>query len=372
MKDSFILYTKFSEIIEELTDEQAGQILKALFAYSVSNEEPNFTGILKFAWIPIRQQLDRNNEKWREQVAKNRANGALGGRPPKNKNRADNEKPNGLQKNQTDNKETEIKPQKPSGLNKNQADNEKPSGLQKNQTDKTKTLHEYEHEYEHENENATANAGARAREAVAAVDFEIQKEEILKFWNSNCQNLPKAEKLTPKRRAALQNLLTTGYTPDEIADCMLIANNTPTLNGQSLTTRGKRFCASFDWVIDENNFVTLYEQRGTMPSQTDAERRANAERLRLKLDEINRLFLEKEAKLKAKIYDEMTAEKGENFEFKEYENRVKEELKAYRESEKQKIAELKAKVYADAGENPNEDECEEKAVNLILKLLQNG
>ncbi len=370
MKDSFILYTKFSEIIEELTDEQAGQILKALFAYSVSNEEPNFTGILKFAWIPIRQQLDRNNEKWREQVAKNRANGALGGRPPKNKNQADNEKPNDLQKNPTDNKKTEIKPKKPSGLNKNQADNKKPSGLQKNQTDKTETLHEHEHEHEHE--NATANAGAQAREAVAAVDFEIQKEEILKFWNSNCQNLQKAEKLTPKRRAALQNLLTTGYTPDEIADCMLIANNTPTLNGQSLTTRGKRFCASFDWVIDENNFITLYEQRGTMPTQTDAERRANAERLRLKLDEINRLFLEKEAKIKAKIYDEMTAEKGENFEFKEYENRVKEELKAYRESEKQKIAEIKAKVYADAGDNPNEDECEEKAVNLILKLLQNG
>lgn len=370
MKDSFILYTQFSEVIEELTDEQAGQILKALFSYAVSNEEPNFTGVLKFAWIPIRQQIDLNNEKWEKKAGVNRANGALGGRPPKNKNQADNEKPNGLPKNQTDNKETEINPKNPNGLKENRTDKIKTEMETENPNGLKKTLNVNVNV--NGNVNATANAGARAREAVAAVDFEIQKEEILKFWNSNCQNLPKAEKLTPKRRAALQNLLTTGYTPDEIADCMLIANNTPTLNGQSLTTRGKRFCASFDWVIDENNFVTLYEQRGTMPSQTDAERRANAERLRLKLDEINRLFLEKETKLKAKIYDEMTAEKGENFEFKEYENRVKEELKAYRDREKQKIAEIKAKVYADAGENPNEDECEEKAVNLILKLLQNG
>lgn len=62
-KDSFILYTEQKEIIEALTDEDAGVLFKTLYQY-VNGENPTITNNIKIAFIAIRQQLDRNAEKY--------------------------------------------------------------------------------------------------------------------------------------------------------------------------------------------------------------------------------------------------------------------------------------------------------------------
>lgn len=54
LKDSFLLHNSHKEIIEALTDEEAGQLLKGLFKYNCG-ENPNFTGTVQIAFIPIRQ-----------------------------------------------------------------------------------------------------------------------------------------------------------------------------------------------------------------------------------------------------------------------------------------------------------------------------
>ena len=53
MRDSFILYTEQKEIFENLTDEQAGQLIKQIFYYSSTGENPHLDGLLKIAFIPI-------------------------------------------------------------------------------------------------------------------------------------------------------------------------------------------------------------------------------------------------------------------------------------------------------------------------------
>ena len=316
MKESFILYTQFYESIVELTNEQAGEMLKALFVYSITEEEPNFTGILKMAWIPIRQQIDRAAEKYEKKAGSNRANGQLGGRPKKN------EEP---KENPTVISTTEEETQKPNGLNNNhvvisetQTETQKPNGYFDNPNVNVNVN-------DNVNDNATtAKADSSAPEAAAA-NFEIQKEKILEFWNCNCKNLPNAEKLTVKRGAALQTLFQAGYTPDEITDCMTLADRTPSLNGTNTTSRGKRFCASFDWVVDESNFVTLYEQRSAAPRQTDEQRREAAEKKRREIEMQKKGIEDAINNMKAKLYAEMKAEKGDSFKFDEYEQRVKEE-----------------------------------------------
>ncbi|MDY0144083.1 MAG: DUF6291 domain-containing protein [Bacteroidales bacterium] len=320
-KDSFILYTQFSEVIGELSDEQAGKMFKALFNYTTTGNEPEFSGILKMAWIPIRQQIDRTTEKYEKKAGSNRANGQLGGRPKKNE---------GETENPTVISTTEEETQKPNGLNNNhvviletQTETQKPNGY-------------------FDNPNVlvpvpvlvpvndpvlatTANADSSAPEAAAA-NFEIQKEKILEFWNCNCKNLPNAEKLTVKRGAALQTLFQAGYTPDEITDCMTLADRTPSLNGTNTTSRGKRFCASFDWVVDESNFVTLYEQRSAAPRQTDEQRRELAEKKRRQIELSEKAKLDTINNLKAKIYAKMKAEKGDVFNFDEYETEWKKQV----------------------------------------------
>lgn len=82
MKDSFLLYTEQAEIINELTDEEAGQLLKAIYNYTMG-EEVKLSGVTKLAFIPIRQQIDRNNEKYEAFKEKQSENGKKGGRPKK-------------------------------------------------------------------------------------------------------------------------------------------------------------------------------------------------------------------------------------------------------------------------------------------------
>jgi len=316
-KDSFILYTQFSEVIGELSDEHAGKILKALFDYAVTGKEPEFLGVLKLAWIPIRQQIDRTNENYKQKAGASQRNGQLGGRPKRSKvdenlavildTQKEPKEPTGYFDNPTVILETQDKPNKPSGYfhNPNVLVNV-PVLVPVNDPVLA----------------TTANADSSAPEAAAA-NFEIQKQKIFEFWNCNCKNLPTAEKLTVKRGAALETLFLAGYTPDEITDCMALANQTPTLNGKTPTNRGKLFCASFDWVVNESNFVTLYEQRSAQPRPSDQHRREQAEQRRRAIDESLKMREDAINNLKAKVYADMKAKMGDQFNFDEYETEWK-------------------------------------------------
>lgn len=79
-KTSFILFADQAEVINELSDEDAGKLMKAVYNYAATGEVPNFEGILKFVFIPIRQSIDKNTEKYNAVVEKRRIAGSKGGK----------------------------------------------------------------------------------------------------------------------------------------------------------------------------------------------------------------------------------------------------------------------------------------------------
>lgn len=82
MKDSFILYSKYKEVFENLTDEQAGQLIKGIFNY-IATEQSGLDGLMTAVFTPIKQDLDRNNAAYEAVCERNRTNGSKGGRPKK-------------------------------------------------------------------------------------------------------------------------------------------------------------------------------------------------------------------------------------------------------------------------------------------------
>lgn len=66
-KDSFVLYTKINEVVRELSDEQKGRLFQAILDYEETGEVPELDHFTKLAFIPIRQDLDINNEKWEKE-----------------------------------------------------------------------------------------------------------------------------------------------------------------------------------------------------------------------------------------------------------------------------------------------------------------
>ena len=72
-KKSIILHTDSAEQWNLLTDEQAGQLIKALLVYSQTGDQiETDDGMLKMAFSFISAQLDRDREKYDERCAKNK------------------------------------------------------------------------------------------------------------------------------------------------------------------------------------------------------------------------------------------------------------------------------------------------------------
>lgn len=82
-KISFLMYLDYEEQFELLTDEQLGQLMRAIMKYEKTNEIPQLDGILKMAFSFIKTQLDRDREKYQAKCEKNRENAKKGGRPKK-------------------------------------------------------------------------------------------------------------------------------------------------------------------------------------------------------------------------------------------------------------------------------------------------
>ena len=73
-KDSFILYLEQKQIFEMLTNEEAGQLIKAIFEYEDTGQIVNLDRSLQIAFLPIKSALDRNKEKYENVVKRNKRN----------------------------------------------------------------------------------------------------------------------------------------------------------------------------------------------------------------------------------------------------------------------------------------------------------
>lgn len=79
-RKSFILHIDALTVLNELSDEQAGQLFKAIKNYHECGES-SLTGIMKAIFIPFKNQFDRDNEKYETICERNKNNGLKGGRP---------------------------------------------------------------------------------------------------------------------------------------------------------------------------------------------------------------------------------------------------------------------------------------------------
>ena len=80
-KNSFILHNDSLDVLDELTNEQAGMLLKAMRAFHCG-EELELDTLTKIVFSPFKNQFDRDEVKYQKIVDRNKTNGLKGGRPP--------------------------------------------------------------------------------------------------------------------------------------------------------------------------------------------------------------------------------------------------------------------------------------------------
>ena len=72
MNDSFILYTSYYALIEGLTDEQLGQLTRAIFLYARDGKIINLEPVVRMAFAFIKDNIERNQDKYQAKCEKNR------------------------------------------------------------------------------------------------------------------------------------------------------------------------------------------------------------------------------------------------------------------------------------------------------------
>lgn len=249
MNDSFILYTSYYALIEGLTDEQLGQLTRAIFLYARDGKSIKLEPVVRMAFGFIIDDMKRNKAKYEEKVERWRANGKKGGRPRKNKE--DKQKPIGFENNQEVSKITK-----------------------QNQEVFSKTLYdnEYDNEYDNDNDNdvskETDNIPSKEGSSIsenpkvdparrcAKIDFAAIKE----YWNTkhdqSGSTMRRLTLMSDQRKSNVRaRIREYGGDVQKVYKAIDKAMSSDFMNGKN----GKGWVASFDWMMCPSNFPKVLE-----------------------------------------------------------------------------------------------------------------
>lgn len=75
MSDSFIIYTSYLKIFEQLTDAQLGQLTRHMLSFAKTGKEPSIEdSLVKLSFAFIKDDMERNQRKYEEKCERLRAN----------------------------------------------------------------------------------------------------------------------------------------------------------------------------------------------------------------------------------------------------------------------------------------------------------
>lgn len=221
-RKSFILYLDNSIILDQLTDEESGKLIKAIFKYQSSGVTPDFSKnpALAMGFSVFKMSLDRDSEKYQERCEKNRANGKKGGIA-----------------NATNRYQTGANASKRVA---NQADNGNDS----------------------DNGNDIDNG-------------RINYKEVVETFNTICVSHPKVKSLSEARKKAIQARLRT-YSMDDLKRAFEAMEQSEFLKGNNSSD----WSANFDWVMKDRNLAKVldgnYKNKEDKNYEPDTENRRQA------------------------------------------------------------------------------------------------
>lgn len=216
MKDSLIIYNSIEEVIECLEPEQVKSLMLAMIAYNKGEEVPELDAVTKMAFIPLRQQIDRDTEKYNDKCEK-RANAGRKGADVTNSRRS-------------------------AKVGNDENKTAKTANAEFDENDSAKTADtEYDTDTEYDSD-INKNTSTSSSDAV------------VRLYNDLCPSLPSVITLSNKRKRDTEARLKE-YTLDDFRKAFMKVENTAFLRGEN--ERG--FRATFDWLIKDGNMAKVMD-----------------------------------------------------------------------------------------------------------------
>jgi hypothetical protein len=192
-RKSFIIFKDSLSILDELSDQQAGLLFKAIRAYQ-NNEKIEMDALTRIAFSPFRNQFERDCEKYENVLNRNKVNGAKGGRP----------KSTGLI----------DKPKEPTGLTGNPSKPRKADSV---------SVSDSVSESVSDSVSDLKDMSAKANPSF----------ELFQYWCDVMGKSLSTTKFTPKRDRLIKSRLKDGYSVDKIRQAIDNCRADPFSMGQN-------------------------------------------------------------------------------------------------------------------------------------------
>ena len=265
-KKSFVLYSDLLNLVDKLPDESAGKLFKIILQYVNDVEICIEDLLLKIAFEPIKNQLERDFSKWDRIKTRRSEAGKQGGRPR-------NEEVIVVS-------EVEEKAKKANAFSEKQTKAKKANAFSEKQTKAKKAVNVNDNVNVNVNVNDNVNVNVNDNVNVNVIKdkndksfFDISKEisseklqknnfenfnfeQIIKIFNETCARLPQIQKITQQRKIALRNRISeVGFSG--LGEIFQKVAESDFLNGEN----DKGWTCDFDWILKPANFQKISENK---------------------------------------------------------------------------------------------------------------
>ena len=254
MNDSFILYTSYYALIEGLTDEQLGQLTRAIFLYARDGKSIKLEPVVHMAFAFIKDNIERNQDKYQAKCEKNRQI-ALERERKKREAREKADNTNVHERSRTCKNNTNVHERSPYD-NDNEYDNEYDNDVSK-ETDILEPSKEASMQSFSEKNVCAASEPQKSSEKKKSKKGEIDYAAIKDYWNEQHDKTNSAMRrltlMTDNRKEAIR-----GRLKDCKGDISQIYLAIDKAMASSYLNAGHSW-ASYDWVMTRKYFPKVLE-----------------------------------------------------------------------------------------------------------------
>ena len=249
MSDSFILYTSYYALIEGLTDEQLGQLTRAIFLYARDGKIIKLDPVVRMAFVFIKDNIERNQDKHQAKCEKNRQI-ALERERKKREAREKADNTNVHERSRTCENNTNVHERSPydnDNDNDNEYDNDNDNDVSKETDNNIPSK---------EGLSISENPKVDPARRCAKIDFAAIKA----YWNTKHDQSGSAMRrltlMSDQRKSNVRaRIREYGGDVQKVYKAIDKAMASDFMNGKN----GKRWVASFDWMMCPSNFPKVRE-----------------------------------------------------------------------------------------------------------------
>ena len=245
MNDSFILYTSYYALIEGLTDEQLGQLTRAIFLYARDGKIIKLEPVVRMAFVFIKDNIERNQDKYQAKCEKNRQI-ALERERKKREAREKSDNTNVHERSRTCENNTNVHERSPyDNDNDNEYDNDNDVSKETDNNIPSK-----------EGSSISENPKVDPARRCTKIDFAAIKE----YWNTKHDQSGSAMRrltlMSDQRKSNVRaRIREYGGDVQKVYKAIDKAIASDFMNGKN----GKGWVASFDWMMCPSNFPKVLE-----------------------------------------------------------------------------------------------------------------